>query len=117
MQADLNPHCTHMPTCTLCWIPAHLIRICYLDDFESEALLVPQRCVFDHVHDNNQCERPTKWSETASTLCQGENRVLESWGMLVVCGTDRFRGVEFVCCPKGKGIQASRLGQNKNTCV
>ena len=103
----------HMPTCTLCWIPAHLICICYVDDFESEALLVPQRCVFDHVHDNNQCERPTKWSETASTLCQGENRVLESWGMLVVCGTDRFRGVEFVCCPKGKGIQASRLGQNK----
>ena len=36
---------------------------------------------------------------------------LESSGMLVVCGTDKFQGVEYVCCPKGEmGIVCTVTG-------
>ena len=27
-QTESNLHCMHMPTCTLCWIPAHLLFFC-----------------------------------------------------------------------------------------
>lgn len=69
-------------------------------DFESEALLVPQHCVFDHEHDTSRCERPSNWTQTASKMCYGRAMMLEASGMLVVCGIDKFRGVEYVCCPK-----------------
>ena len=71
-------------------------------DFESEALLVPQHCIFDHEHDTSRCERPSSWSKTADKMCGGRDMKLESSGMLVVCGTDKFQGVEYVCCPKGE---------------
>ncbi|XP_053372806.1 amyloid-beta precursor-like protein [Mercenaria mercenaria] len=73
---------------------------CLVGDFESEALLVPQHCIFDHEHDSNKCERPSVWKKTARDECGSRDMVLESSGMLVVCGTDTFRGVEYVCCPK-----------------
>lgn len=73
---------------------------CLVGDFESEALLVPQHCIFDHEHDSNKCERPSVWRQTAHEECLSRDMVLESSGMLVVCGTDTFRGVEYVCCPK-----------------
>lgn len=73
---------------------------CIVGDFESEALLVPQHCIFDHQHDSNKCERPPVWTQTAQDMCATRDMVLESSGMLVVCGTDEFRGVEYVCCPK-----------------
>lgn len=73
---------------------------CLVGDFESEALLVPQHCIFDHEHDSNKCERPAVWRKTAGDECTSRDMVLESSGMLVVCGTDAFRGVEYVCCPK-----------------
>ncbi|XP_060586292.1 amyloid-beta precursor-like protein [Ruditapes philippinarum] len=73
---------------------------CLVGDFESEALLVPQHCIFDHEHDSNKCERPSVWKKTATDECASRGMVLESSGMLVVCGTDTFRGVEYVCCPK-----------------
>lgn len=77
-------------------------------DFESEALLVPQHCIFDHEHDSNKCERPSVLKKTAGKDCEAQDMVLESTGMLVLCGTDMFRGVEYVCCPKGK--DAYRIG-------
>jgi len=73
---------------------------CLVGDFESKALLVPQHCIFDHEHDSNRCERPSKWIETAREKCNSQGMELESSGMLVVCGTDTFRGVEYVCCPR-----------------
>lgn len=34
-----------------------------------------------------------------SQACSPEELVLHSYGMLLPCGADRFRGVEYVCCP------------------
>lgn len=75
-----------------------------IGDFESEALLVPQHCIFDHEHDTSRCERPSSWSRTAAKMCDGRDMKLESSGMLVVCGTDKFQGVEYVCCPKAANV-------------
>jgi len=72
-----------------------------VEDFESEALLVPQHCIFDHEHDSNKCDRPSVWKSRAAEECGSRDMELESSGMLVVCDIDKFRGVEYVCCPKG----------------
>ncbi|KAL4228699.1 Amyloid-like protein 2 [Mactra antiquata] len=77
---------------------------CFVGDFESEALLVPQHCIFDHEHDSNRCERPSVWVKSASDECASRDMMLESSGMLVECGTDTFRGVEYVCCPKEEKV-------------
>ncbi|GCC48234.1 hypothetical protein chiPu_0032264, partial [Chiloscyllium punctatum] len=31
--------------------------------------------------------------------CTAETLEVHSYGMLLPCGQDRFRGVEYVCCP------------------
>ena len=81
----------------------HVISCIFLvGDFESEALLVPQHCMFDHEHDSNKCEHPSVWKQTATKECEAQDMVLDNTGMLVLCGTNEFRGVEYVCCPKGK---------------
>ncbi|XP_052804541.1 amyloid-beta precursor-like protein [Mya arenaria] len=73
---------------------------CLVEGFESEALLVPQHCIFDHEHDSNMCARPSMWKSRAEKECLSRDMVLESSGMLVLCDLDSFRGVEYVCCPK-----------------
>ena len=81
----------------------HVISCIFsVGDFESEALLVPQHCMFDHEHDSNKCEHPSVWKQTATKECEAQDMVLDNTGMLVLCGTNEFRGVEYVCCPKGK---------------
>ncbi|KAK3590656.1 hypothetical protein CHS0354_007154 [Potamilus streckersoni] len=71
---------------------------CIDGPFESEALLVPQHCSFDHQHDKI-CMFPSYWNETAQQECAKKDMELESFGMLVDCDIDKFHGVEFVCCP------------------
>lgn len=66
--------------------------------FESDALLVPQHCYFDHEH-QKPCEAYQYWNETATRKCGEKNMVTESFAMLLACGIDRFNGVEYVCCP------------------
>ncbi|KAI2668825.1 Amyloid-beta A4 protein [Labeo rohita] len=53
---------------------------CLVGEFVSDALLVPDKCKFLHQ------ERMDIMN-------------LHDYGMLLPCGIDRFRGVEFVCCP------------------
>jgi amyloid beta A4 protein len=72
---------------------------CLEGTFQSDALLVPERCVFDHVHNKSSCESPEHWNRSASDICYSKNMKLQSFGMLQPCGLDVFSGVEFVCCP------------------
>lgn len=65
----------------------------------SDALLVPDHCVFDHVHDQKQCTSYRTWNDTALASCVNRGMLLRSFSMLQPCGIDRFNGVEFVCCP------------------
>ena len=68
--------------------------------FQSEALLVPEQCVFDHVHNASRCWTYDEWNATAAAACSARELKLRSFAILLPCGVDIFSGVEFVCCPK-----------------
>ncbi|EFX86398.1 hypothetical protein DAPPUDRAFT_313180 [Daphnia pulex] len=71
-----------------------------LGAFQSEALLVPEQCVFDHVHNASRCWSYDEWNATAATACSARDLKLRSFAILLPCGVDLFSGVEFVCCPR-----------------
>jgi len=72
---------------------------CLVGAFQSDALLVPEHCVFDHVHNAKLCTSFDEWNQTAVKSCVERDMVQQSFAMLQPCGLDKFNGVEFVCCP------------------
>ncbi|XP_069041404.1 amyloid beta precursor like protein 1 isoform X3 [Lepisosteus oculatus] len=72
---------------------------CLVGEFVSEALLVPDRCRFLHQEQMDACESYVYWHNIAKEACSADSLELHSYGMLLPCGVDRFRGVEYVCCP------------------
>ena len=68
--------------------------------FQSDALLVPEHCVFDHIHDSKECKNYEDWNKTSLQACEDRGMTLQSFAILQPCGIDRFNGVEFVCCPE-----------------
>lgn len=80
---------------------------CLSGTFQSDALLVPEPCQFDHTHNNSQCTDFFSWNKTASASCVERDLVLRSFAMLLPCGTDMFTGVEFVCCPSSSESEAT----------
>ncbi|XP_069460975.1 amyloid beta precursor like protein 1 isoform X2 [Ambystoma mexicanum] len=72
---------------------------CLVGDFVSEALLVPDKCKFLHQEKMDSCESYMYWHSVAREACGSEVLELHSYGMLLPCGLDRFKGVEYVCCP------------------
>ncbi|XP_062872286.1 amyloid beta precursor like protein 1 [Trichomycterus rosablanca] len=71
---------------------------CLGGEYVSEALLVPDRCRFLHQEKMDSCESYVYWHNIAKEACTVDGLELHSYGMLLPCG-DRFRGVEYVCCP------------------
>lgn len=67
--------------------------------FQSDALLVPENCLFDHIHNQTRCWEFDRWNQTAAQSCQDRDLTLRSFAMLLPCGISLFSGVEFVCCP------------------
>lgn len=67
--------------------------------FESDALLVPPRCRFEHMHFNTDCKTHDQWHERALEKCKSEGMIVKDYGVLIPCGVGTFTGVEFVCCP------------------
>ncbi|XP_068602780.1 amyloid beta (A4) precursor protein b isoform X2 [Brachionichthys hirsutus] len=72
---------------------------CLVGEFVSDALLVPDKCKFLHQERMHQCESHLHWHTVAKESCGDRSMNLHDYGMLLPCGVDRFRGVEFVCCP------------------
>lgn len=68
--------------------------------FQSDALLVPEGCLFDHIHNTTRCWPFLKWNQTGALACKERNMQIRSFAMLLPCGISLFSGVEFVCCPK-----------------
>lgn len=68
--------------------------------FQSDALLVPEGCLFDHIHNASRCWPFVRWNQTGAAACQERNMQMRSFAMLLPCGISLFSGVEFVCCPK-----------------
>nr|XP_053648388.1 LOW QUALITY PROTEIN: amyloid-beta-like protein [Cherax quadricarinatus] len=73
---------------------------CLEGSFQSDALLVPEGCLFDHIHNQSRCWEFDRWNTTADRACGARRMTLKSFAMLLPCGIDVFSGVEFVCCPK-----------------
>ncbi|XP_011502906.1 PREDICTED: beta-amyloid-like protein [Ceratosolen solmsi marchali] len=73
---------------------------CLEGPFQSDALLVPEGCLFDHLHNQTKCWESYRWNSTAADTCRQRNMNLRSFAMLLPCGISLFAGVEFVCCPK-----------------
>ncbi|XP_068908131.1 amyloid-beta-like protein [Tenebrio molitor] len=73
---------------------------CLEGPFQSDALLVPENCLFDHIHNQSNCWTFGRWNATAGNACQERGLQLRSFAMLLPCGISLFSGVEFVCCPK-----------------
>lgn len=88
----------------LCLIPnVSLFPIaCFLIEgpFQSDALLVPEGCLFDHIHNASRCWPFVRWNQTGAAACQDRGMQMRSFAMLLPCGISLFSGVEFVCCPK-----------------
>lgn len=80
--------------------------------FQSDALLVPEGCLFDHIHNASRCWPFIRWNQTGAAACQDRNMQMRSFAMLLPCGISLFSGVEFVCCPKhfkGKCVLLLRI--------
>ncbi|XP_070490976.1 amyloid-beta-like protein isoform X2 [Chironomus tepperi] len=73
---------------------------CLEGPFQSDALLVPEGCLFDHIHNASRCWPFVRWNQTGAAACQERNMQMRSFAMLLPCGISLFSGVEFVCCPK-----------------
>lgn len=89
---------------------------CLQGQFQSDALLVPEHCLFDHIHNQSICQTFDEWNQTAAHSCLDRAMHLRSFAMLLPCGVDMFSGVEFVCCPKNdkdsSGNTDSRKGDD-----
>ncbi|XP_048724046.1 amyloid-beta precursor protein isoform X4 [Caretta caretta] len=72
---------------------------CLVGEFVSDALLVPDKCRFLHQERMDICETHLHWHTVAKESCSEKSMNLHDYGMLLPCGIDKFRGVEFVCCP------------------
>ncbi|XP_013884753.1 amyloid beta A4 protein isoform X2 [Austrofundulus limnaeus] len=72
---------------------------CLVGEFVSDVLLVPEKCKFFHKERNDMCASHQQWHRVAKESCGDRSMNLHDYGMLLPCGIDRFRGVEFVCCP------------------
>ncbi|CAH2318286.1 amyloid 1 [Pelobates cultripes] len=83
-------------------VPYH----CLVSEFVSDALLVPDKCRFLHREQMDVCESYQQWHETARGACASEGLELHSYGMLLPCSPERFRGVEYVCCPPRSPLPA-----------
>ncbi|XP_038212526.1 amyloid-beta-like protein isoform X5 [Zerene cesonia] len=73
---------------------------CLEGPFQSDALLVPESCLFDHIHNQSRCWQFSRWNATAGRACAQRGLRLRTFAMLLPCGISLFSGVEFVCCPK-----------------
>uniref|UniRef100_A0A665VP35 Amyloid beta (A4) precursor-like protein 2 n=1 Tax=Echeneis naucrates TaxID=173247 RepID=A0A665VP35_ECHNA len=78
---------------------------CLVGEFVSDVLLVPEKCKFFHKEHMDMCVSHQQWHSVAKEACSKSSMVLHSYGMLLPCGIDKFRGTEYVCCP------ASRVGE------
>ncbi|EPY79982.1 hypothetical protein CB1_000876007 [Camelus ferus] len=86
-----------------CWTDgnSHFLKqqVSSVGEFVSDALLVPDKCKFLHQERMDVCETHLHWHTVAKETCSEKSTNLHDYGMLLPCGIDKFRGVEFVCCP------------------
>uniref|UniRef100_A0A8C0QPE3 Amyloid-beta A4 protein n=1 Tax=Chelonoidis abingdonii TaxID=106734 RepID=A0A8C0QPE3_CHEAB len=106
-QQSMNTIIAALPKYYHLWCGRRILTIemkivyCFLPvgEFVSDALLVPDKCKFLHQERMDICETHLHWHTVAKESCSEKSMNLHDYGMLLPCGIDKFRGVEFVCCP------------------
>lgn len=74
---------------------------CLVEEYEADALMVPNGCKFDHIHHEDMCLSKEQWKNQAAIACKTKyDMTLLHHGILLPCDVDLFTGVEYVCCPK-----------------
>ncbi|KAA0191230.1 hypothetical protein HAZT_HAZT001662 [Hyalella azteca] len=60
---------------------------CLEGQFQSDALLVPEGCMFDHIHNQSRCWQFDRWNTTADEACKARKPSLHlmSFAMLLPC--------------------------------
>ncbi|KAM9317690.1 amyloid beta precursor like protein 2 [Pholidichthys leucotaenia] len=81
---------------------------CLVGEFVSDVLLVPEKCKFFHKERMDMCVSHQQWHGMAKEACSKSSMVLNSYGMLLPCGIDKFRGTEYVCCPSSRTGESAR---------
>ncbi|XP_077578342.1 amyloid beta precursor like protein 2 [Stigmatopora nigra] len=81
---------------------------CLVGEFVSAVLLVPEKCKFFHKERMDLCASHQQWHGVAKEACVKSSTVLHSYGMLLPCGTDKFHGTEFVCCPASRAEETDK---------
>ncbi|XP_013775191.1 beta-amyloid-like protein [Limulus polyphemus] len=90
---------------------------CLEGPFQSDALLVPEHCLFDHIHNQSICQSFDEWNQTAAQSCESSGMRLQSFAMLLPCGVDIFSGVEFVCCPENENLLSPKKSSKLSNIV
>uniref|UniRef100_A0A8C7TP98 Amyloid-beta A4 protein n=1 Tax=Oncorhynchus mykiss TaxID=8022 RepID=A0A8C7TP98_ONCMY len=85
---------------------------CLVGEFVSDALLVPDKCKFLHQERMDMCESHLHWHTVAKEVRSHRTLNLHDYGMLLPCGIDRFRGVEFVCCPSDRETDSTEQDED-----
>ncbi|XP_064825476.1 amyloid beta (A4) precursor protein a isoform X2 [Oncorhynchus masou masou] len=85
---------------------------CLVGEFVCDALLVPDKCKFLHQERMDMCESHLHWHTVAKESCGDRTLNLHDYGMLLPCGIDRFRGVEFVCCPSDRETDSTEQDED-----
>ncbi|XP_043927291.1 amyloid-beta precursor protein isoform X4 [Protopterus annectens] len=98
-----------------CESHAHMVipYRCLVGEFVSDALLVQDDCKFLHQERIDVCESHLYWHTVAKESCSERNTNLHEYGMLLPCGIDVFRGVEFVCCPVSEDNERVKSADTK----
>ncbi|KAM9811952.1 amyloid-like protein 2 isoform X2 [Syngnathus typhle] len=86
---------------------------CLVGEFVSDVLLVPEKCKFFHKERMDLCASHQQWHGVAKEACSTSKTVLHSYGMLLPCGTDKFHGTEFVCCPASRAEESADSTQEE----
>lgn len=64
-----------------------------MNEYEADALMVPDGCKFDHIHDQKLCMSHEQWREHAQDSCKDKYKMkLKDFGILLSCKTDLFTG-------------------------
>ncbi|EDW07494.2 LOW QUALITY PROTEIN: uncharacterized protein Dmoj_GI14839 [Drosophila mojavensis] len=67
---------------------------CLEGPFQSDALLVPEGCLFDHIHNASRCWPFIRWNQTGAASCQDRGMQMHNFDMLLPSGISLISGVD-----------------------
>ena len=80
-------------------IALNFLSLFLVNEYEADALMVPDGCKFDHLHDPELCLTHKEWRKQAQHECSRKYSMkLKDYGILLSCKTDYFTGNTRILC-------------------